>query len=357
MTLLLTLGGVLAAFSAGCAVDHAHPFRFGTSDTGTDVGDSADSGVDAGVDINVGVCPVAQVGYSTVDGGTIGGGTGARMTASTLDQLQLLAAETVPLTIAIHGVFDLSGLDNHLVEVESDKTVTAAEPGSGLTNGGLIIKDKHNVIVRNLTITKPLSPSDAISIQHSDHVWIDHCDLSSDVVTDKGTYDDLIDVTHASDAVTISWTRFHDQRDTSLVGHSVDNGAEDTGHLTVTYHHNFFQRTMSACPRARFGHVHVFSNYYQSVDTYGVASTMAATVLVEANFFEQVPLPITTHWEDPMDGTVRIVGNLYNPAGTADASTITMPANNWVPPYDYAPDLTDSVPALVTTCAGVGAVR
>lgn len=47
-----------------------------------------------------------------------------------------------------------------------------------------------------------------------------------------------------------------------LLGHSDDNAEQDTGHLRVTYHHNFFDGSDTRHPRVRFGNpVHVFNAY------------------------------------------------------------------------------------------------
>ncbi len=82
---------------------------------------------------------------------------------------------------------------------------------TALTGVGFYIKDQSNVIMRNLKISKVLADNgDAIGIQNSKNVWVDHCDLSSDLSHDKDYYDGLCDVTHASEWVTISNTYFHD---------------------------------------------------------------------------------------------------------------------------------------------------
>ena len=76
---------------------------------------------------------------------------------------------------------------------------------------GNYINKVKNVIVRNLTIQKVLAENgDALGIQASTNVWVDHCDLSSDLSHDKDYYDGLVDVTHASDYVTVSNTHLHD---------------------------------------------------------------------------------------------------------------------------------------------------
>lgn len=51
---------------------------------------------------------------------------------------------------------------------------------------------------------------DAITIQKSTNVWVDHCDLSAVRGDDKDFYDGLVDLSHAADWVTISYTYFHD---------------------------------------------------------------------------------------------------------------------------------------------------
>ena len=124
---------------------------------------------------------------------------------------------------------------------------------------GLTIKGRSNVIIRNLKIAKVLAAhGDAITIQASTNIWVDHCDLSSDLSHDKDYYDGLCDVTHASDWVTISNTYLHDHWKASLVGHSDRNGPEDTGHLHVTYANNHWNNTSSRAPSFRFGTGHIF---------------------------------------------------------------------------------------------------
>lgn len=61
-------------------------------------------------------------------------------------------------------------------------TVTAA----ALQGVGLRVVGQTNVIIRNLIIQKVLADAgDAIGIQESSQVWVDHIDLSSDLDHDK----------------------------------------------------------------------------------------------------------------------------------------------------------------------------
>jgi pectate lyase len=289
-------------------------------------------------------CPTEMVGFATEGGGTTGGGSVAPVTVSTAEGLRATLEADGAAVIHVSGTFAL----DEKIRVASNKTLIGVGANSGITGAGLEIKDGENVIIRNVVISRALD-ADAITVQHARRIWIDHCDLSSDRDQAQGTYDGLIDITHAADDVTVSWTVFHDHFDSGLVGHSVDNAAEDTGHLTVTYHHNVFSRVEGG-PRVRFGTVHVYDNHFTDVTLYAVASQMGASVLVERNWFERVGTPILTHYSDPVDGAVHEIDNVSRDSGT---STVTMDTT-WRPTYAYLPESADDARTLVDRCAGVG---
>jgi pectate lyase len=165
---------------------------------------------------------------------------------------------TGPLVIKVQGMLSLTTS----VRVASDKTIYGdRDVRSGFTGGGLNLTDSSNVIIRNLQISKATADEgDAITILRSKHVWIDHCELSSEKT--GGNYDGLVDITHASDFITVSWTILRDHRDSSLIGHSESNMVEDTDHLTVTFHHNLFQNIQQRSPRFRFGQLHTYNNLF-----------------------------------------------------------------------------------------------
>jgi pectate lyase len=365
MALLLVMCGGMAAFGlVGCTDGIVRVFRSapGTGGAGVD-GGGIDGPVEvgppeAGSDVAPINCPATLVGYATMGGGTTGGGDAGTFTASTIEDLRAYAAMPGPAVVRVKGTIVLDTSVSQ-VEVSSDKTILPDKIGDGLTGNGFIVKDNiRNVIFRNLTLSKVRKPYDTISIQKASNVWVDHCDLSSDLIQPRDTYDGLVDITHASTNVTVSWNYFHDHYNTSLVGHTDSPNAEDVA-LTVTFHHNRFLRTPSGSPRARYGHVHVFNNHYDTVDTYGIASVSGATVVIERNFFDGVAVPIVTFYGDStVDGTVRTFENGYNPAASSANSMISTNPTAWPVPYGYADayDLYTSVPALVDTCSGVGKV-
>lgn len=172
------------------------------------------------------------VGFASQNGGTTGGAGGKTTTVTTFEQLSSAAESDDPAIIYVKGT--ITGTDK--VRVGSNKSILGLDSSSKLVGVGLFIKEAKNVIVQNLAISKVLAENgDAIGVQKSTNVWIDHCDLSSDREHGKDYYDGLADFSHAADYLTVSNTYFHDHYKASLVGHSDSNAEEDTGKLHITY--------------------------------------------------------------------------------------------------------------------------
>ncbi|KAI0518037.1 polysaccharide lyase family 1 protein [Xylaria bambusicola] len=226
------------------------------------------------------ITDAASVGYATKNGGTKGGAGGTTTTVSDLASFTAAAEADEAYVIVVNG--PISGA--YKTRVGSNKSIIGA--GGSLEGVGLYIKGQSNVIVRNLKISKVLADDgDAIGIQESTNIWVDHCDLSSDMDHDKDYYDGLLDITHASDYITVSNSYLHDHYKSSLVGHSDSNADEDTGHLTVTYANNYFRNLNSRGPSVRFGTAHIFNSYYENVHS-AINTRLGAQVLVESTVFE-----------------------------------------------------------------------
>ena len=110
-------------------------------------------------------------------------------------------------------------------------------------------------------------------------------------------HDGLVDITNASDRVTVSWNRFLEHDKVMLIGSS-DNAPADVGRLRVTLHHNHFDNVGQRAPRVRYGQVHVYNNYYVVPDavvhgySWGVGvqpQPVASGIFAENNFFRTVP--------------------------------------------------------------------
>lgn len=288
------------------------------------------------------ITDACDIGYASTNGGTTGGSGGTTTTVSSLAEFSSAAEADDAAVIVVNG--QLSG--SAQIRVGSDKTIVGAS-GASLTGIGLYIKDVSNVIVRNIAIKKVVADDgDAIGIQASTNVWVDHVDLSSDQDNGKDYYDGLLDITHASDWVTVSNVYFHDHYKTSLVGHSDSNSDEDTGTLHVTYANCYWNNVSSRCPSIRFGTAHIYNSYYVDVTTSGINTRMGAQVLVESTTFENVKKAITSQDSDET-GTAAVndvdLGDSTNDAPTGSAFTL---------PYEYSLVGSANAQSAVTSSAG-----
>jgi pectate lyase len=294
-----------------------------------------------------------QEGWSTQAGGTSGGSTSTTVTVTSLSALTTAAKASTSQTVYVNGNFSCSAD----VTVASNKSIIGVGSGSGLTGCGFKLNSVNNVILRNLKIAKVQAGTgngDAIHVDHSTHLWLDHNDLSSDTSHGTDYYDGLIDITHAGDYITVSWNYEHDHIKCNLLGHSDDNASEDTGHLRVTYHHNYFRNCDQRGPRVRFGNpVHVYNNYYYNSGTYGVATTCNAGVYVERNYFENTPKTVVTQTGDSPPGNVKLLNNYLVNSGTpATRNGASVAAI----PYSYTVDANNNVKSIVTAGAGTGKI-
>jgi len=277
--------------------------------------------------------------------GTTGGGSAAAVTVSTLDAFKSAVTGSSSKVVKVNGLISLSGQ----VDIGSNTTVLGVGSASGFTGGGLRLKKVTNVVVRNLNISKPVAPADGITVQASTKVWIDHNAFSSDLDHGKDYYDGLLDISHASDYVTVSWNTFKNHYKGSLVGHSDNNASEDTGHLRVTYHHNWFDQVNSRIPSLRFGTGHFYDNYVVGAET-AVHSRMGAQMFVQNNVFRDTEVAVTTNRDSDVDGYANLSGNDLGGAATEISQVGTFTS----PPYSYTAEPASTVVASVTAGAGTG---
>jgi len=274
--------------------------------------------------------------------GTTGGGSAAPVTVTSASALISAMQSGSPAVVRVSGMITISGMQ----KVASNKTVIGVGSGSGIAGGGLDMSGVSNVIIQNLNFRG--SSDDAIDVQQgSTRIWIDHNTLSS-------AHDGLVDIKRASDFITVSWNHFFSHDKTMLLGHSDSNGAQDRGHLRVSYHHNWFDGTNQRHPRVRFGNpVHVFNNYYGGVTSYGVASTMEGGTLVEGNYFDNTTDAFHCgEASSPPGALVARNNTLVGSAGSTSGCTGTVKAI----PYSYTLDASGSVKSIVQSGAGVGRV-
>ncbi|GAB2590650.1 hypothetical protein GCM10027168_24730 [Streptomyces capparidis] len=291
--------------------------------------------------------------------GTTGGAGGQTVTATTTAQFLDYISRPEPLIVQVSGTITLpTGTTDGMHRVASDKTIIGVGSGARLTGGGLNIglpvdddvtsppaNAVHNVIIRNLSIDG--ATDDLINVQmFSHHIWIDHNDFSNG---DDGA----VDIKRGSDFVTVSWNRFHDHDKTLLLGHDDDNAAQDRGRLRVTYHHNYFDGSDQRNPRVRFAEpVHVYNNYYRD-NSYGVASTMDAGVVLEGNYFFSVNNPARVDFSGDLGRLVSRDNTLVECNHAVETrGSVTQPSTY----YSYTLHRSAEVPNVVPAGAGVGRI-
>ena len=240
----------------------------------------------------------------------------------------------------------------------------------------------QNIIIRNINFQQPKAKgsngADAVSMQESEGIWVDHCTFTSLNQT-KDYEDGSTDITHATKNVTVSWCHYIKTQKSCLVGHSKSATADKA--ITATFHHNWYEKSSSRHPRVRYGTVHVYNNFFDGCTTYGVGSADGAMVLVEYNYFDGVQLPtdIATYpakesnesnLQDPTAGYLYPTQNVYvnKPAKAKDpyplsnvayttyggAAGTPLTYSDFKPSYAYTVTPAADVPSVVKAGAGHG---
>ena len=232
------------------------------------------------------MCPAAPadtlVGWATQGGMTTGGGNGSPVTITSVSGSNV--------TDNTARVLQFTGTLSGTVNLGSNKTLQ----GMGATatiNGKINIDGQSNIILRNFRLNASSSSDDGITIQESDHIWINHLEIYD-------AEDGNMDITNGSDYITVSWTKF---RYSSTGDHNFSNliasDDSDSGNYRITFHHNWWaNNVLERMPRVRFGQVHVFNNLYgigtgAASNDHCVRAAHEADVRVESNYFDIVRTP------------------------------------------------------------------
>jgi pectate lyase len=300
--------------------------------------------------------PPELVGYAAVqdDSGTpyvlTGGSLGESVTATTLEELEALLESEEPLVVSFSGQFQ----GTQSIQVASNKTLLGGADAH-LSGVELQMAGSRNVIIRNVAVSHVVAEgageaNDAIVITDgARNIWIDHCELFSDLDHGKDYYDGLLEIKNGASFVTVSWTEFHDHYKVSLMS----SGEEQIGDTVIraTFHHNYFHHVNSRLPSIRFGKAHVFNNYYLEIsDGSCVNSRMGAVVKVESNYFEGASDTVGS-WDSPMPGFYEVSNNVF--LACSGAQPVESNATLAIP-YPYALDDPNQIPSIVVAGAGVG---
>ena len=312
--------------------------------------------------------------YTGVTGGALGGAT-ASITCSNYISFSNAVRQLTPLTVYVQGT--ITNEENYCYIYGPNKSIIGL--GTNAAFIGDLRVNATNVIIRNLYFTGTLPNSDLITIDGGSkgtgkYVWVDHCTFYDAV-------DGAVDITKGADYVTVSWCKFtYAYAPPGTTSHEYVNliGSSDTDNpggvqYHVTFHHNWWSDgCRERMPSVRFGHVHVFNNYYDCIhNNYCVRTRLFAEVLVENNYFLNVQNPwerfTTSAGGDP--GLLKASGNVTNNCTwsstwvsgvTLIPGTDTLGSDLNPPPYTQAPfnypalDPAADVPYYIQTYCGSG---
>jgi pectate lyase len=284
----------------------------------------------------------AADGYANVGGTTTGGAGGTTVTVSDATAFKTALNSSGSSIIRVSGNISISVF---VITGATNKTIEGVNTSSGW-NGNIQFKGCSNLIIQHLNISSP-SNGDGITLQDASHnIWVDHCTFGN-------CSDGMLDITHGSDNITVSWCKFAytsaqtAHRFSNLIGHDDANAAEDTGKLHITMHHNWWSTLCDQrMPRLRFGRIHHYNNYLScSGNYYCVTAAINSEMRIQNNYFENVGNP----WSAEGGGKINASGNtLVNTTGSATPTGDTV----FTPPYSFT--LETAAAAKTSVMAGAG---
>jgi pectate lyase len=298
------------------------------------------------------VLSTVLTGYAAVNGTTTGGKGATAVTVSTFAAFKSAVAGNSAKIVYVTGAIKGSGGVNP-VYVGSNTTIIG-KTGASLEAMNLYLFTVSNIIIQNVTFKNYVTECGIYVKFQSHHVWIDHCDFSTDRSHGWDYWGKDIGVAEGSDYVTISWSKFHDTNLSLLIGSvTSDAVAANTGKLHVTLHHNYWYNVGEREPTLVFGSIHMYNNYHLNNSGYSIGARYNGMVRTDNEYFSGCKKPLTTNLDgDPVGYFSGTSTNIYSNCGAND---ITTSLSTWVPSYSYASLLTPAanVPAVVTAGAGV----
>jgi len=278
-----------------------------------------------------------MTGFATQNGGTTGGKGKSEVTVDNVTDLKAYAKAGNKIIYVKPGTY------MGPIEVGSNVTIYGyqgaiiAQPTTG---SAMKLSGSSNVIIRNLKFkgigAHDDDDEDCLQVNHeSKNVWIDHVDIYDG-------HDGNLDITNASDFVTISWTKFSytsastGHQFSNLIGNSKTK-TSDRGHLNVTIHHTWWaDGVKERMPRVRFGKVHVANNLFDSKDaSHCVRAAVEANIRIEKNVFIGVQKALDLYTSDGAITAAQMISNYEENVKKQQTGTGTA----FTPPYSMS--LTD----------------
>ena len=279
--------------------------------------------------------------------------------------------DTTPIAFRIIGKVNLSDLDHISSSAEglqvkgkgahSEMNMTFEGVGEDATvyGFGFLLRNTKSVEFRNFAIMRCLD--DAMSLDtNNSHVWIHNMDLfygKKGSAADQAKGDGTVDIKGDSKYVTVAYNRFWDNGKASMCGMK-----SETGENWITYHHNWFDHSDSRMARVRTMSVHMYNNYYQHNDVYGIGATSGSSIFMESNYFDAVKRPIMSSlqgtdakgdgtFSGEKGGLIKAYGNVFANK-PANFSYIPYAENNTSFDAYEVSNPSEQVPASVKTLVG-----
>ena len=275
--------------------------------------------------------------------------------------------DKTPIAFRIIGKVNLSDLDHISSSAEGlqikgammNMTFEGVGDDATVYGFGFLLREAESVEFRNFAIMRCLDDAMSLDTDNS-HVWIHNMDLfygKKGGAADQAKGDGTVDIKGDSKYVTVAYNRFWDNGKASMCGMK-----SETGENWITYHHNWFDHSDSRMARVRTMSVHMYNNYYQHNDVYGIGATSGSSIFMESNYFDAVKRPIMSSLQgtDAMgDGTfsgekgglIKAYGNVFANK-PANFSYIPYAENNTSFDAYVVSNPSEQVPASVKTLVG-----
>ena len=266
-----------------------------------------------------------MVGFATQNGGTTGGAGYSEVTVDNASDLKTYAKAGNKIIYVKPGTYMGPVVVGNNVTIYGYQGAVIAQPSSG---SAMKLSGSKNVIIRNLVFkgagAHDDDDEDCLQVNHeSKNVWIDHVDIYDG-------HDGNLDITNASDYITISWAKF--SYTSASTGHQFSNligndkkKTTDRGHLNVTIHHSWWaDGVKERMPRVRYGKVHVANNLFDSKDaSHCVRAAIEADIRIEKNVFIGVKKDLDLYTDEGSITAAQMIDNYEENVKTKQAGTGT----------------------------------
>lgn len=275
--------------------------------------------------------------------------------------------DKTPIAFRIIGKVNLSDLDHISSSAEGlqikgammNMTFEGVGDDATVYGFGFLLREAESVEFRNFAIMRCLDDAMSLDTDNS-HVWIHNMDLfygKKGGAADQAKGDGTVDIKGDSKYVTIAYNRFWDNGKASMCGMK-----SETGENWITYHHNWFDHSDSRMARVRTMSVHMYNNYYQHNDVYGIGATSGSSIFMESNYFDAVKRPIMSSlqgtdakgdgtFSGEKGGLIKAYGNVFANK-PANFSYIPYAENNTSFDAYEVSNPSEQVPASVKTLVG-----